>query len=76
MRTAFLKMTTGIVKTLKSVLRQLDKRNICPARMLVMNRAELERMPLHSAAISISTPGSKNLKCRHKTGTPKSLNKP
>ena len=40
-----------------------------------MNRDRLDRMPLHSFAIWISTPGSKKLKWCRRTGTRNNLNK-
>src|SRR5690349_2426074 len=69
-------MAIGIVARHKTTFLQPDRRKMWLASIPVMNRAKVERIPLHSFAISISTPGNEKLKPCQKTGTPKILNRP
>ena len=75
MRIPFLNMAMGTANRLNHTRPHAVRRKVRPARTPVIRRAKAERMPLHSAATSISRPGSENLKPSLNTGTPASFSR-
>ena len=74
MRTAFLKSDTGTTAMRSSILRGFDLRNKRVPRRVTIYMPSVERMPLHSGAMLIVTPGRANDVPSLKAGVPVSEN--
>src|SRR5438309_6054319 len=72
MRTPFLTISRGMVARTKTAFVQAERRKRWLASRLMISRAKLERIPLHSLATSIVSPGSEKVKPVRNTGTPSS----
>ena len=72
--TPFLRTISGRVARIKTAFVRTDLRKRWPARRLMISRARLERIPLHSLLTSMVTPGNKKMNPVLRTGTPSSWN--
>src|SRR5208282_1559867 len=69
-RKPFFRIANGNTRTHKETFFHNFRRNRCPAKTAMIKRAKVDRIPLHSSATRIETPGRVKIKPSLKTGIP------